>query len=82
MTDPDDEQRRARAAARRSWPGRVTSLSDAPEAFAPDETTAGERIAMVWQLTLEAWALAGKPIPDYPRHLMPGRLRRLGEPAD
>ena len=30
-------------------------------------TTPAERLAMVWPLTLEAWSLAGLPLPDYPR---------------
>jgi hypothetical protein len=34
-------------------------------------TTATERIAMMWPLALEAWNLAGRPIPDYARENAP-----------
>ena len=39
--------------------------------------TPSDRVAMVWALTLDAWAMSGKPIPDYPRAAMPGRIVRL-----
>ncbi|HYG65401.1 MAG TPA: hypothetical protein VEL74_22660 [Thermoanaerobaculia bacterium] len=52
-------------------------------------TTAVERLEMIWPLTVDAWALAGRIIPDYPRHEAPirvihGHIRkqsREGEPA-
>jgi hypothetical protein len=34
-------------------------------------TSAEQRLAMVWQLTLEAWALTGKPLPTYERRNAP-----------
>lgn len=65
-----------RAAARASWPGvklpAATTTSDDLSAT----TTAAERIAMVWRLTLDAWALSGRPIPDYRREDAPGRVIR------
>lgn len=76
------EARKRRAAARSEWPGALRPLAEAEEAFAPAGTTAGERIAMVWQLTLEAWACTGRPLPDYPREAAPGRVRRLGDSAE
>lgn len=81
-SQPLDEEAAAaaRAAARAAWPVRVSPLGEAPEAFAPASATAGERFAMVWRLTLDAWALAGLPIPTYARHEAPGGLRRLGDP--
>jgi hypothetical protein len=33
---------------------------------------------MVWQVTLDAWALAGRTIPDYPRNEAPVRVIRSG----
>lgn len=44
-------------------------------------TTAAERIAMVWQLTLDAWALTGRPWPDCPRTAAPGRVVRPASAA-
>jgi hypothetical protein len=43
------------------------------------ETTASERIAMMWPLALEAWRVAGLPIPDYARAETPCRLVRRGD---
>ncbi|WP_156427964.1 hypothetical protein [Thiohalocapsa sp. ML1] len=31
---------------------------------------------MLWRLTLDAWALTGRPWPDYPRTAAPGRVVR------
>jgi len=33
---------------------------------------------MVWQLTLDAWELAGREIPNYPREEAPIRVVRSG----
>ena len=43
-----------------------------------ESTTASERIAMVWVLTLESWELAGLPLPEYSRSETPIRVVRLG----
>lgn len=76
--DDDDETRARRAAARAGWPGRVGRLEELPEVEVLDGPP-GELIAMVRQLTLQAWAMAGKPIPDYDRANMPGRVIRPGD---
>ncbi len=34
-------------------------------------TTAAERLAMVWTLSVEAWTLSGGSMPNYQRHDMP-----------
>jgi hypothetical protein len=58
------------------WPVRVVPLSeDRPDLSAT--TTPEQRLAMVWELTVEAWAWAGLPIPDYPRSAMPVVRRPL-----
>lgn len=41
-----------------------------------DRTTPSERLAMVWPLTVLSWRLAGRPLPDYERSEIPGRLVR------
>jgi hypothetical protein len=38
-----------------------------------------ERIAMVWALTLDAYALRGEALPDYDRGDAPGRVVRAGK---
>ena len=75
----DNEVRAARAAARRNWPVHKTTLAEQSTAAAPSASTAEERLAMMWQLALDAWALTGRAIPDYPRHEAPGRVIRAAE---
>jgi hypothetical protein len=70
-----DEQ--ARRAARASWPGLKTTLTESPGAEdLRDTTTAEQRVAMMWELTAGAWALTGRPVPSYTRAEMPGRVIR------
>ncbi len=73
--DPD---RTARAAARKSWPIRAFRLGEEPPEDLRATTTPAERLAMVWQITLDAWALSGRPLPDYPRAEAPVRVLRSG----
>jgi hypothetical protein len=76
-----DQARKERAAARKSWPIRVYRLGYEPDEDLSDITTATERLEMVWQLTQDAWASSGRPIPDYPRERTPIRvIRREGAP--
>jgi hypothetical protein len=61
---------------RADWPIRVVSPSeDSPDLSA--STTPEQRLAMVWELTKEAWAWAGLAIPDYPRAETPIARRPL-----
>ncbi len=71
MQDPED-----RAAARARWPIRVRPLGDDDSTLLHD-TTAEQRIEMMWELVVQAWAVAGIPIPDYARQAMPVRIGRL-----
>jgi hypothetical protein len=36
-----------------------------------DETTAVQRLEMMWPLALEAWTLTGQPLPGYGRGQTP-----------
>lgn len=71
------ERRRARAA----WPVRKFRLGEDPDDDFAD-TTVEERVAMVWQMTLDAWSSAGREIPTYRRSEMPVRVLRQGAQAD
>ena len=77
-----DAGRRARAA----WPVRVFALGDEPSDDLSGSTTAEERLAMMWPLAVDAWTASGRPLPEYPRHLMPVRVvrnkRETGRPKD
>jgi hypothetical protein len=71
----------ARAAARHSWPVARFRLGEEPGDDLSASTTAEERLAMVWPLTLEAWALSGRPLPEYERSQAPVRCVRRDEGA-
>ena len=72
--DPRGE-RLERAAQRASWPVRRLALGEESDDLSA-QTTATERIAMMWPLALEAWRMAGLPIPDYERKDAPIRVVR------
>lgn len=73
MSPPDDPLERA--ARRASWPVRRCAFGEESDDLSA-ETTATERIAMMWPLALEAWRVAGLPIPDYAREDTPCHLVR------
>ena len=64
-----------RRAARADWPVRKFRLGEEP---VDDYSTytAGERMMMVEQLSKDAWASAGLPMPRYSRREMPVRIIR------
>ena len=70
-----------RARARSTWPIRIVPLGHETSDDVSAWTTAEERLAMTWELTQRAWALAGRPLPDYDRASIPSRLFRPGEPV-
>lgn len=72
------DERARRARARAGWPGFVTTLDEQTDAVIVRHGTAAERVGMVWQITLDAWASSGRPLPDYTRENMPGRVIRNG----
>lgn len=45
----------------------------------PDSTTPLERVGMMWELVVQAYAVAGIPIPNYDRAHTPIRVLRRGE---
>jgi hypothetical protein len=64
--------------SRRSWPVRKYRLGAEPSEDLSGSTTAEERIEMMWPLAVEAWTLAGRPLPDYARDQAPVRRVRRG----
>jgi hypothetical protein len=44
-----------------------------------DATTPLERVGMMWELAVQAYAVAGIPIPDYNRAYTPVRVVRRDE---
>jgi hypothetical protein len=66
---PDDVD--ASNTDRSNWPIRVSRLGDdADDAL---DTTAEQRLSMMWELVTQAWAIAGRAIPDYDRAHTPVR---------
>ena len=58
-------------AIRRDVPVRVTRLKDQGEENDLEGTSVEERIGMMWQLAIDAWAFKGEPIePRLPRHVV------------
>ncbi|HVQ76508.1 MAG TPA: hypothetical protein VMT79_13355 [Candidatus Binatia bacterium] len=55
-------------------------LGEEPSDDLSDQTTPGERIAMMWPLAKAAWKMAGRPLPTYDRSCLPARLFRAGSP--
>lgn len=68
--------RRRRAAGRADWPIRRYPLDAQPDEDLRAETTAAERLAMMWELARRAWLLSGRPLPRYERSSAPGRVIR------
>lgn len=71
--DPGEAERRKRAAARAA---RVTIRKDGqgPAEGDPVHLTPEQSVSLVYELTLTAWTLSGKPFPQYTRATMPIRL--------
>jgi hypothetical protein len=63
-----------RAERRRSWVVRVHRLDNQPGEDLSDQTTAEERLAMMWPLAVEAWRLSGRQMPEYIRAEIPVRI--------
>lgn len=78
-----DDEIQARAQQRREqaerWPVRRYLLGEEPALDPLDASTAEERLAMMWPLAVEMWAVSGKPIPNYSRAQSPGRILRNGD---
>ncbi len=56
----------------RAWiRARLVKLEDSPEDDLSDRTTPAERLALVADLTREAWALAKRELPGYSRGQVP-----------
>ena len=73
------ESREARRLRRQTWPIRRFDLGAEPSDDLSGTTSAAERLAMVWPLTLVAWRIAGRSIPEYERSMTPGRVVRSRE---
>jgi hypothetical protein len=73
--DDGEEARRRRAERRREWPIQKYALGAEPE-LDLSALTPGERVAMVWKLTLDSWATMGAEIPSYTRAEAPGTVIR------
>ena len=81
VNDGRHESARIRASRRQAWTVRKYVLGHEPCDDLSASTTPDERLAMMWPLALEAWALSGAGVPDYERRETPVRMRRGGPTA-
>jgi hypothetical protein len=65
---------RSQVVERRRWPVRRFTLESQPGNDLSGETTAEERLEMMWPLALEAWTLTSVALPDYARREAPVRV--------
>jgi len=73
-----DQDLVARGASRAHWPVRVYRLGEEPEDDLIETSTPEQRLAMIWELSLDAWTLSGRPFPEYSRAEAPLRVIRTG----
>jgi hypothetical protein len=77
LSDPDYAGRMS--SSRAHWPIRRYALGSEPGDDLSQTTTPSARLAMMWGLAQEGWALAGRTLPTYDRAHAPTRLYRPGE---
>jgi len=77
QVSPSESLLRARA----SWPICIVSLGRGSEDDLSASTSPAQRLAVMWALAKEAWALMGRPVPDYDRAHAPVRVVRGNAPG-
>jgi hypothetical protein len=80
MSRTSTSQEEMRRKARAGWPVAMHSLQDDAGDDLSDTTDPAQRIRMMWPLAVEAWRLAGRPLPAYTRANTPCRVFRAGGP--
>jgi len=70
----------ARRAARANWPIQKAKVAD--DGADATGTSPEQRVGMMWELVVQAWAVAGRTIPTCDRANTPIRKRRRGGPED
>lgn len=75
VADEEGAARALRARQRASWTGGLRQLDGLPEVELL-HLEPSVLLGLVTTLSLEAWALTGKPLPSYGRDEMPGRIIR------
>lgn len=63
---------------RSDWPSGLTTLTDQNNHSGSEDTTADERVASMWQLAVDAWAMMGEHVAEreFQRHI--GGIERRG----
>lgn len=63
---------------RSHWPAKLTTLSEQDNHIGLENTTADERVGMMWQLAVQTWAFMGEDVAEqeFQRHL--GGIERGG----
>ena len=76
MNDENRESGKTGAGPRKEWAVRKYALGHEPGDDLSSSTTPEERLAMMWSLALDAWALTGAVVPNYERRAAPVRKFR------
>lgn len=63
-----------RKEARKNWPVNAVSATSEDVVTFAKTTSSSERLAMMWQLSRDAWVMTGNKLPEYQRTNMPGKL--------
>lgn len=62
--DSDIEGRSTEATDRSDWPVHVGKVGAAEPPLDLSHLTPSQRVALVWELTKDAWSLTGKPLDE------------------
>jgi hypothetical protein len=60
---------------RTTWPVRLYRLGEEPPDDRSRLNTPEQRLAMMWELALDAWSLSARPLPAYAREETPVTCR-------
>ncbi|MBM4365114.1 MAG: hypothetical protein FJ102_02790 [Deltaproteobacteria bacterium] len=73
MADPEETAAERAERRRQTWTIRRVPVDEAMQAA---DSTVAQRVARMWQLSIDPWVLRGEPLPAYNRAEMPGRVIR------
>ena len=77
MADTDETPEARAERRRRTWTIKRVPIDTAIQAA---DSTIAQRVARMWQLSIDPWVLRGEPLPTYTRSAMPGRMVRAEKP--
>ncbi len=73
MPDPEETVEERAERRRQTWTIQRVPVDTAMQAA---DSSVAQRVARMWQLSIDPWVLRGEPLPSYTRAEMPGRVIR------